>query len=135
MPVNRQVLLETAWRVLLLKANWMSDILKKKRYMCHFSTASPWLSSDNNGITTRVKLKPSTVSEYKTERDTQHLQVLKSHLQEGKASSASLLSHLKEESQSRYKRKMWWVFFPQSPLPVVFYSHGCWERSLRGSLE
>lgn len=38
--------------------------------MCHFSTASPWLSSGNYGITTRVKLKPSTVSEYKIERDT-----------------------------------------------------------------
>lgn len=80
--------------------------------MCHFSTASPWLSSDNYGITTRVKLKPSTVSGYKTERDTQHLQVLKSHLQKGKAFSASLLSHLKEESQVGTKEGCGECFFP-----------------------
>lgn len=64
MPVSRQVLLEMAWRVFLLKANWMTDILKKKRYVCHFSPASPWLSSDNYGLTTRVQLKPSTMPEY-----------------------------------------------------------------------
>lgn len=71
MPVSREVLLEMAWRMLLLKASWMSDIKKKKKgYMCHFSTAPPWLSSDNYGLTTRVKLKLSTLSENKIERDT-----------------------------------------------------------------
>lgn len=70
MPVSREVLLEMAWRMLLLKASWMSDIKKKKGYMCHFSTAPPWLSSDNYGLTTRVKLKLSTLSENKIERDT-----------------------------------------------------------------
>lgn len=31
MPVSREVLLEMAWRMLLLKASWMSDIKKKKK--------------------------------------------------------------------------------------------------------
>lgn len=70
MPISRQVLLQKACRAFLLKANWMSNIKKKKRYVCHFSPAAPWLSSDNYSLTTRVKLKPSTVSGFEMGRDT-----------------------------------------------------------------
>lgn len=37
MPVSREVLLEMAWRMLLLKASWMSDIKKKKKKGIHVS--------------------------------------------------------------------------------------------------
>lgn len=70
MPLSRQVLLERARRAFLLKANWMSDISEKKKDVCHFSAASPRLSSDNYSLTTGVKLKPSTVSGCEVQRDT-----------------------------------------------------------------
>lgn len=68
--------------------------------MCHFSTASPWLSSDNYGITTRVKLKPSTVS--KIERDSQLLWVLKSHF----AGSEGILCQLSFASERRKSKSV-----------------------------
>jgi len=73
MPISRQVLLEKACRAFLLKANWMSNIKKKKKKkknVCNFSPPAPWLSSDNYSLTTRVKLKLSTVSGYEMWRDT-----------------------------------------------------------------